>query len=288
MECLGILVRMRDALSMCASSGHQASVPLIGFMSSAEEFLGAFGPNAEYRRNGVFADHGNSNFEMQRHNIGKVRHKRLTSINERNTHQGTKHRRPLLKELSQNPHLADARNRPAQCSYCGSCQHTIRRCSVMDKVAFVGKKNSAPWNQWYRTLGNQSHHDVVLPTAGCTLLLNRELQQDIPPPSQIICHLSIKAVFYSSETVEFMSRPTSVYRSKNLQNMQIPSPDNNIVELQLIERGGNLVIRQYETASRIEKEVSTTFYTHVNTVQKWMENASSNSHLFVYVKAKET
>jgi hypothetical protein len=70
--------------------------------------------------------------------------------------------------------------------------------------------------------------------------------------------------------------------------MQIPSPDNNIVELQLIKRGRNLVTRQYDTAGRIEKEVSTTFYTRVNTVQKWIENASSNSHLFVYAKAKET
>ena len=71
--------------------------------------------------------------------------------------------------------------------------------------------------------------------------------------------------------------------------MQIPSPDNNIVELQLIERGGNLVIRQYDTASRIEREVTTTFYTRAKAVQKWMEKASSNSHfLFVYVKAKET
>ena len=284
MECLGILVCMRDALSLSAS-GHQASVPLMGFMSSAEEFLGAFGTNADSRREGVFADHGNSNFEMQRHNIGKVRQRRLTSMNERNA-LGRKRRRPLLTEVSQNLHLTDARVRPAQCSYCGSCQHTIKRCSVMDKVAFVGKKNSAPWNQWYRTLGNPSHHDVVLPTAGCALLMNRELQQDIPPPSQIICHLSVKAVFYSSEAVEFMSRPTSKYRSNT--NMQIPSPDNNIVELQLIERGGNLVIRQYDTASRIEREVTTTFYTRAKAVQKWMEKASSNSHLFVYVKAKET
>jgi hypothetical protein len=43
--------------------------------------------------------------------------------------------------------------------------------------------------------------------------------------------------------------------------MQIPSPDNNIVELQLIERGENLVTRQYDTACRSEREVSTTFYT---------------------------
>ena len=285
MECLGILVRMRDALSLSAS-GHQASVPLMGFMSSAEEFLGAFGANADSRREGVFADHGNSNFEMQRHNIGKLRQRRLTSMNERNA-LGGKRRRPLLTEVSQNLHLTDARVRPAQCSYCGSCQHTIKRCSVMDKVAFVGKKNSAPWNQWYRTLGNPSHHNVVWPTAGCALLMNRKLQQDIPPPSQIICHLSVKAAFYSTEAVEFMSRPTSKYRSNT--NMQIPSPDNNIVELQLIERGGNLVIRQYDIASRIEREVTTTFYTRAKAVQKWMEKASSNSHfLFVYVKAKET
>ena len=289
MECLGILVRMRDTLSMSAG-GHQASsVSLSGFMSTAEEFLSAFGPNADSRREGVFADHGNSSFEMQRHNIGKVQHKRLTSQNERYYYtQRAKPRQPLaFNEISQKLHLADARNRQAQCSYCGSCEHTIKRCSVMDKVAFVGKKNSNSWNQWYRTLGNPSHHDVVMPTAGCTLKLNRELLQDIPLPSQTIRHLSIKAVFYSSEAVEFMSRPNSIYRSKNLQNMKIPSPDDNIVELQLIERGGNFVVRQYETASRIERGVNTsTFYTQVKTVQKWMEKASCNSHLFVYVKKR--
>ncbi|KAI2489563.1 hypothetical protein MHU86_25032 [Fragilaria crotonensis] len=216
MECLGVLVRMRDALSLSASGQQQtSSVPFLGFMSSAEEFLGAFGPNAESRKEGIFAEHHNSNFEMQRHNIGKVRQKRLKSLNERKAH-GAKSSRPLSMELSQNlvPHLADARSRQAQCSYCGSCQHTIKRCSKMDKVAFVGKKNSASWNRWYRTLGNQSHHDVVVPNAGCTLKLNRELQQDIPSPSQIIRHLSIKAVFYSSEAIEFMSRPTSIYRSR--------------------------------------------------------------------------
>ncbi|KAI2507013.1 hypothetical protein MHU86_7398 [Fragilaria crotonensis] len=42
MECLGILVCLRDALSMSAS-GHQTSFPLSGFMSSAEEFLSALG-----------------------------------------------------------------------------------------------------------------------------------------------------------------------------------------------------------------------------------------------------
>ena len=38
-ECLGVLVRMRDALSMSAATGLQPSVPLMGFMASAEEFL---------------------------------------------------------------------------------------------------------------------------------------------------------------------------------------------------------------------------------------------------------
>ena len=144
----------------------------------------------------------------------------------------------------------------------------------MNKVACVGKKNSDSWNLWYRTLGNPSHHDVVLPSAGCTLKLNRELLQDIPLPSQTIRHLSIKAVFFSSEAVEFLLRPTSVYRSRNLENIQFPSPDNNIVELQLIERGGNLF--------------DTIFYTRANLVQAWMEKASGESHLFVYVKKKET
>ena len=144
----------------------------------------------------------------------------------------------------------------------------------MDRVAFVGKKNSVPWNLWYRILGNPSHHDVVIPTAGVAFKLNRELLLDIPLPSQTIRHLSVKAVFYSSEAVEFLSRPASVYRSRNPENMQIPSPDNNIVELQLIERGGNLV--------------DTIFYTRAKTVQKWMEKASGESHLFVYVKEKET
>ena len=293
MECLGILVQMRDALSMSAN-GHQASsTSLSGFMSSAEEFLSAFGPNADSRREGVFADHGNSSFEMQRHNIGKVKHKRLTSQNERYAQRAKPSRQPqAFNEISsQKLHLADARNRQHQCSYCGSCEHTIKRCSVMDKAFLVGKKNSDSWNQWYRTLGNPSHHDVLMPTAGCTLKLNRELLQDIPLPSQTIRHLSIKAVFYSSEAVEFMSRPNSIYRSKNLRNMKIPSPDNNIVELQLIERGGNFVVTRQEydeTASRIERGVNTTstFYTQVKTVQKWMEKASCNSHLFVYVKKR--
>ncbi|KAI2490149.1 hypothetical protein MHU86_24427 [Fragilaria crotonensis] len=87
MECLGVLVRMRDALSLSASGQQQtSSVPFLGFMSSAEEFLGAFGPNAESRKEGIFAEHHNSNFEMQRHNIGKVRQKRLKSLNERKAH----------------------------------------------------------------------------------------------------------------------------------------------------------------------------------------------------------
>ena len=74
----------------------------------------------------------------------------------------------------------------------------------------------------------------------------------------------------------------------NLQNMQIPSPDNNIVAVQLIEQGGNLVIEQYDTASAIDREVTKrTFYTRDKAVQKWMEKAPVNSHLFVYVKAKE-
>ena len=107
----------------------------------------------------------------------------------------------------------------------------------MDRVAFVGKKNSVPWNLWYRFFGNPSHHDVVMPTAGVAFKLNRELLQDISLPSQTICHLSIKAVFFSSEAVEFLLRPTSVYRSRNLENMQFPSPNNNIVELQRWELG---------------------------------------------------
>ena len=78
MACLGILVQMRDALSMSAGS-HLASVPLSGFMSSAEEFLSTFGPNADSRRERVFAEEDNNTCEMQRHNIGKVRHKQRTS-----------------------------------------------------------------------------------------------------------------------------------------------------------------------------------------------------------------
>jgi hypothetical protein len=124
-------------------------------MSSAEEFLRAFGPNAESRREGVFlADHSIGSFEMQRHNIGKVRQKRhnigkvrqkrLTSQNERNA-CGTKRRQPsVLNEMAQNLHLADARSRQPPCSYCGSCEHAIKRCTVMDRVAFVGKKNTVP------------------------------------------------------------------------------------------------------------------------------------------------
>jgi hypothetical protein len=278
---------LRDALSMSAS-GHQTSFPLSGFMSSAEEFLSAFGPNADSRKEGVFADHCNNSFEMQRHKKGKVRHKRLTSQNERNACRA-KNRPPALNErISQNLHLIDARNRQAQCSYCGSCEHTIKRCSVMDKAAWVGKKNSDSWNLWYRTLGNPSHHEVVMTSAGVTLNLSRELLQDIPLPSHTIRHLSIKAVFYSSETAQYLSRPPGIYRSINQENIQIPSPDNNIVELQLIERGGNFVAKQYDTASRIEREANTTFYTRAKTVQKWMEKASCDSHLFVYVKRNGT
>jgi hypothetical protein len=159
----------------------------------------------------------------------------------------------------------------------------------MNKVACVGKKNSDSWNQWYRTLANPSHHDVVLRSAGCTLKLNRELLQDIPLPSQTMCHLSIKTVFNSSEAIQYVSRPTSIYRFKNPENMQIPSPDNNIVELELIESGANLVIRPCDAASLIKREANTIFYTRVKTAQKWMEKASCNSHLlFVYVKRKET
>jgi hypothetical protein len=100
-------------------------------------------------------------FELQRHNIGKVRHKHLLSSSERNT-QGTRRSRLPLSQLSENLHLADAYYRPPQCSFCGSGQHTIKLCSTMDKAALVGKKNSTGWNQWYRTLGNQKCHDVAL------------------------------------------------------------------------------------------------------------------------------
>ena len=150
-ECLGFLVEMRDALSMSAAGCHHGSLPSLSeFRASADNFLHAFGQNTDLRREKVFlpSHHGNSSFEMQHHNIGKVRQKRLTSQNERNSH-GVKRRRPagpapaILTEMSQNPHLLDARNRPAQCSYCSSCEHTIRSCPVMDKVASVGKKNSS-------------------------------------------------------------------------------------------------------------------------------------------------
>jgi hypothetical protein len=270
-ECLGVLVRMRDALSMSASSGNQQSVPLVGFMSSADAFLAAFGPNAESRREGVFAplaggDPGN-NFEMQRHNFGKVRHKRLTSLSERNAMASK---------------IADARNRPPQCSFCSSTQHTIKRCSVMDKAAFVGKKNSVGWNQWYRTLGNQNCHEVVLPSAGNALKLARELQDSLPSPSHIIRHLSIRSVHFSNEAVEYISRPTSIYRHKNSEHSQIPSPDSNIVGVQLIERGGNFWRKDNERS-----DVNTTVYVRARTVQKWMEKAFSDSQLFVYVKQKE-
>jgi hypothetical protein len=118
----------------------------------------------------------------------------------------------------------------------------------MDTVAWVGKKNTDSWNDWYRTLGNPSHHEVIMPSAGVALNLNRELLQDIPLPSRSIRHLSIKAVFYSSEAAQYISRPTSFYRSINQENMQIPSPDNNIVELELIEHGGNFVVRPCDAA----------------------------------------
>jgi hypothetical protein len=60
------------------------------------------------------------------------------------------------------------------------------------------------------------------------------------------------------------------------------------VELELIEHGGNLVVRPCNAAFLIEREAYTISYTRVKTVQKWMEKASCNSHLFVYVKRKET
>jgi hypothetical protein len=91
-ECLGVLVRMQDALSKSASCGYQPSVPLIDFMSSTDAFVVAFGPNAESRREDIFGPNAESrredifaphagkdpgnNFYMQRHNhYGKVRHK---------------------------------------------------------------------------------------------------------------------------------------------------------------------------------------------------------------------
>jgi hypothetical protein len=141
-ECLGVLVRMRDALSMSAATGLQPSVPLMGFMASAEEFLGAFGPNAESRREGVFQSHANpAQLEMQRHNIGKVRHKRLTSFTERNVQRTkSKARRPPLAQLSENLHLADARYRPPQCSFCGSGQHTINPVPLWTRLHLWGKR----------------------------------------------------------------------------------------------------------------------------------------------------
>ena len=82
-ECLGMLVQMRHSLSISAAGGHQASVPLSQFMSSAEEFLRAFGPNAESRRDGVFlADHSNGSFEMQRHNSYRQGATEVTYITE--------------------------------------------------------------------------------------------------------------------------------------------------------------------------------------------------------------
>ena len=49
-ECLGCLVEMKNALSLSATNGHYASVPLMGFMSHAQKFVRAFGPNANSRR----------------------------------------------------------------------------------------------------------------------------------------------------------------------------------------------------------------------------------------------
>ena len=86
--------------------------------------------------------------------------------------------------------------------------------------------------------------------------------------------MSIKAVFYSTEATHYLSQPSSIYRLKNQENMQIPSPDDNIVELELIECGGNLVVRQYDMASSFEREANTIFYARVKTVQKWMEKGS--------------
>lgn len=126
-----------------------------------------------------------------------------------------------------------------------------------------------------------------MPTAGGNCNMSREFLEDIPLPSQTIRHLSIKAVFFSSEAVEFMTQRASIYRS-TARTLKIPSPDNNIVQLQLIEEGGKFVVRQHATASRIDREVSTTFYTRAKTVQKWMDKASAESCLFVYVKRKGT
>ena len=123
-------------------------------------------------------------------------------------------------------------------------------------------------------------------TAGGNCNMSREFLEDIPLPSQTIRHLSIKAVFFSSEAVEFMTQRASIYRS-TARTLKIPSPDNNIVQLQLIEEGGNFVVRQHATASRIDREVSTTFYTRAKTVQKWMDKASAESCLFVYVNERE-
>ena len=145
------------------------------------------------------------------------------------------------------------------------------------------EKNSASWNQWYRTLGNQKCHDVALPSAGIALKLNCELQDDLPSPSHIIRHISIKLVHFSNEAVEFMTRPTSMYRCNTPEYSQIPSPHNNIVEVQLIERGGNFV--QRKDKYDVNSGESTTFYVRARTVQKWMEKKSfSDSRLFVYVK----
>ena len=104
-ECLGVLVHMRDTLSMSAATGLQPSVPLLGFAASAEKYLSAIGPNAESRREGVFQPLANpAHLEIQRHNIDKVRHERLASFSKRNV-QKTRSRRLPLSQLSENLHL---------------------------------------------------------------------------------------------------------------------------------------------------------------------------------------
>jgi hypothetical protein len=114
MECLVILVHLSDALSMSAN-GHQTSVPLSGFMSHTEEFLIAFGPNADSSTEEVFADQSNNSFKLQGQNKCKVLHKQHTSQNERNACRA-KHRPPVLNKIvSDNLHLVDERNWQAQC-----------------------------------------------------------------------------------------------------------------------------------------------------------------------------
>ena len=155
----------------------------------------------------------------------------------------------------------------------------------MEKAAHVGKKNTKGWKRWYRTLGNQNSHEVLIPSAGDALLLSRELQEEIPPPSEINRHLSIRSVHFSNDVGEYIAHRTSKYRHKTSKHTQIPSPDKNIVEVQLIQRGGTFVVRK-NSSSTSDKEI-TTFFTPVYAVQKWMENAFSDSRLFVYVKQKE-